>query len=130
MRHLLDTHALLWYALEEPQISDTAKALILDSANEVLISPVSYWEIAIKISIGKLSLHQPFENVINVCLNEYGFGILPIEPRHAARLAILPFPPDHRDPFDRLLVAQALVEGIPLISSDTALDAYSISRLW
>jgi PIN domain nuclease of toxin-antitoxin system len=130
VRHLLDTHALLWYTLSDPKLSGTAKALILDAANEVLISPASYWEIAIKISIGKLKLQQPYEDIIDVCLKQYGFKILPIEPAHTAKLVTLPFPPNHKDPFDRLLVAQALVEGIPLISGDPELDAYSITRLW
>ncbi len=128
MRHLLDSHTLLWYTLGDPQLSSTAKALILDPANEILISPASYWEIAIKVSIGKLTMHQPYEDFIDACLNKYGFTILPVGPKHTARLIGLPFL--HKDPFDRLLVAQALVEGIPLISNDTALDAYGITRLW
>jgi PIN domain nuclease of toxin-antitoxin system len=89
---------------------------------------VSYWEIAIKIGIGKLILHQRYEDFIDVCLNKYGFAILAIDPQHTAKLIGMPF--HHRDPFDRLLVAQALVEGIPIISSDTALDTYGIKRLW
>jgi PIN domain nuclease of toxin-antitoxin system len=130
VRLLVDTHALLWYTLDDPQLSDAARALILDSANEILISPASYWEIAIKVSIGKLSLHRPYEEFIDVCLNRYGFVILPVEPRHTARVACLPFPPGHKDPFDRLLAAQALVEAIPIISADAALDPYSVRRLW
>jgi PIN domain nuclease of toxin-antitoxin system len=128
VRHLLDSHSLLWYTLDDPQLSGTAKALILDPANEILISPASYWEIAIKISIGKLVWHQPYEDFIDACLNKYGFTILPIDPKHTARVIGLPF--HHKDPFDRLLVAQALVESIPIISNDTALDAYGITRLW
>jgi PIN domain nuclease of toxin-antitoxin system len=128
VRLLLDTHALLWYALGEPQLSGHAKALILDPANEILISPASYWEIAIKVSIGKLALHQPYDDFIKVCLNQYGFVILPIEPRHTSALTAMSF--HNRDPFDRLLVAQAKVEGIPLVSTDPALDAYGITRLW
>jgi PIN domain nuclease of toxin-antitoxin system len=111
-------------------LSDSARDLIADADNEVLMSPATYWEIAIKVSIGKLTLHAPFEDFIALCLDRYGFCILPIEPAHAARLATLPFPPDHKDPFDRLLVAQAIAEGIPLVSHDGALDAYPIRRLW
>src|SRR5438093_12207474 len=128
MKHLLDTHTLLWYTLADRRLSGTAKTLILDPANEILISPASYWEIAIKVSIGKLTLHQPYEDFIDACLNKYGFTILPIDPRHTARVIGLPF--HHKDPFDRLLVAQALVESIPIISNDAALDAYGITRLW
>jgi PIN domain nuclease of toxin-antitoxin system len=107
-----------------------AQALIVDAANEVLISPASYWEIAIKVSLGKLILHSPYEDFIDLCLTRYGFQVLPIEPAHTARLAALPFPPNHKDPFDRLLVAQAAVEGLPLVSGDTDLDAYPVQRLW
>lgn len=128
MRHLLDSHTLLWYTLGYPQLSSTANGLIVNPANEILISPASYWEIAIKISIGKLTVHQPYEDFIDACLNKYGFRILPADPKHTARLIGLPF--HHKDPFDRLLVAQAIVESIPIISSDAILDKYGITRLW
>ena len=128
MRHLLDTHALLWYTLGDPKMSAAATALIVDPANEILISPAAYWEIAIKVSIGKLILNQPYEDFMDACVNKYGFTILPVEPKHTARVIGLPF--HHTDPFDRLLVAQALVENIPIISNDPALDAYGIKRLW
>jgi PIN domain nuclease of toxin-antitoxin system len=130
MRLLLDPHALLWYTLNDPRLSVTALALILNPANEILISPASYWEPAIKVSIGKLMLHQPYEDFLDVCLNRYGFVILPIEPAHTGRLIALPFPANHRDPFDRLLVAQALVEQVPLISANVVLDAYGVQRIW
>lgn len=128
MRCLLDSHALLWYTLDDPHLSGTAKALILDAANEILISPASYWEIAIKVSLGRLTLHRPYEDFIDVCLNTYHFTILPIEPKHTATVASLPY--HHRDPFDRLMVAQVMVEHVALVSSDQALDAYEITRLW
>jgi PIN domain nuclease of toxin-antitoxin system len=128
VRHLLDSHSLLWYTLGVPQLSSTAKSVIVDPANEILISPASYWEIAIKVSIGKLILHQPYVDFIDACLNKYGFTILSVDPKHTARLIGLPF--HHKDPFDRLLVAQALVESIPLISKDSVLDAYGITRFW
>jgi len=102
----------------------------VDPANEVFLSPASYWEIAIKMSIGKLILHQPYEDFIDACLNRYGFVILAIEPRHTARVATLPFPTNHKDPFDRLIVAQALVEGMGVVSADPQLDAYGILRIW
>lgn len=130
MRLLLDTHALLWYVLDDPKLSGTARALIVDTANEVLTSPASHWEIAIKVSIGKLTLNQPYGDFIDLCLNRYGFRILPIEPAHTGRLVTLPFPLNHKDPFDRLLVAQAIVEDVPLVSADAPLDQYPITRLW
>src|SRR5205814_10398858 len=109
-------------------LSPTARRLIQDASNEVLISPASYWEIAIKVSLGKWQLNRPYEDFINIGLNQYGFQVLPILPTHTARLIGLPF--HHKDPFDRLLIAQAMVEGVPIISNDTALDAYGITRLW
>jgi PIN domain nuclease of toxin-antitoxin system len=126
--HLLDSHALLWYTLGEAQLSGTASRIIQDPANEILISPASYWEIAIKVSIGKLTLQQPYEDFVDRCLNRYGFTILPISPQHTAALITLPF--HHKDPFDRLLVAQALVEDIPIVSTDVIFDHYGTKRIW
>jgi PIN domain nuclease of toxin-antitoxin system len=130
VRLLLDTHAMYWYIEDDPQLSGTARTLIQDASNEILISPASYWEIAIKISIRKWRLNRPYEEFINIGLNQYGFQILPILPTHTARLIGLPFPPGHKDPFDRLLVSQALVEQIPIVSADSALDTYGVTRLW
>ncbi len=96
----------------------------------MLISPASYWEIAIRVSIVKWTMHRPYEEFMDACLKVYGFQVLPIEPKHTAKVATLLFPPKHKDPFDRLLMAQALVEGIPIVSSDTVLDSYGVNRLW
>jgi PIN domain nuclease of toxin-antitoxin system len=128
VRLLLDTHAMYWYIEGDPQLSATAQTLIQDASNEILISPASYWEMAIKISLGKWTLNRPYEDFIDIGLNKYGFQILPILPLHTARLIGMPF--RHKDPFDRLLVAQALVESIPIVSNDSALDAYGITRRW
>ena len=130
MRLLLDTHSMYWYIEDDPQLSGRARTLIQDASNEILISPASYWEIAIKISIGKWRLNRPYEEFIDIALNQYGFQVLPILPTHTARLIGLPFPQGHRDPFDRLLVAQVLVEQIPIVSADSPLDAYGVTRLW
>ena len=128
MRLLLDTHTLLWFALADPQLSGTARTLIMEPANAKLVSPASYWEIAVKISVKKYALSKPYEVFMQEAIDKNGFGYLHIEPKHTARLTTLPF--HHKDPFDRLLVAQAMVEGIPIISNDTALDAYGVVRLW
>ncbi len=117
-----------WYIEGDPQLSAAAQTLIQDASNEVLISPASYWEIAIKVSLRKWQLNRPYEQFIDIGLNQYGFQVLPILPTHTARLIGLPF--HHKDPFDRLQVAQVLVENIPLISNDSNLDAYGITRLW
>ncbi len=128
MRVLLDTHAMYWYIEGDPQLSTTARTLIQNASNEILISPASYWEIAIKVSLGKWKLNRPYEDFMDIAMNKYGFQVLPILPAHTARLIGLPF--HHKDPFDRLLAVQALTERISVVSSDTALDAYGIARLW
>lgn len=128
MRILLDTHTFLWFALSDPQLSGSALALMMDPANEKLVSPASYWEVAIKISVGKYALSQPYEVFIDATIAKNGFRILHIEPKHTAAMIGLPF--HHKDPFDRLLIAQAIVEGIPIISADPVLDAYPVRRIW
>jgi PIN domain nuclease of toxin-antitoxin system len=125
---LLDTQAFLWFVLGDARLSGRALSLIQDPAHTKLVSPASYWEIAIKISIGKYALHEPYEAFMQRGIVDNGFDILPIEPKHTAVLTALPF--HHRDPFDRLLVAQAMVEKISIVSADSALDAYAITRLW
>ena len=128
MRVLLDTHSFLWFVLGDPQLSSTTLARILDPANAKPISPASYWEIAIKIRVGKLTLQESYETFMQRGISGNGFVILSIEPKHTAVLTTLPF--HHRDPFDRLLVAQAMVEKVPILSADAALDTYPVTRLW
>jgi PIN domain nuclease of toxin-antitoxin system len=128
VRLLLDTHAFLWFVLDDRQLSRTAKDLIENPANDVDISPASYWEIAIKISIGKYSLSQPYRQFIETQIARNDFRILHVEPRHTSALTTMPF--HHKDPFDRLLVAQALTETIPIVSADGVLDSYGVQRLW
>ena len=128
MRLLVDTHAFLWFILDDPQLSSAADSLISDPSNEIEVSPASYWEIAIKISLGKYSLPEPYEAFMNRQIEANDFRILHIEPKHTAAVSTMPF--HHRDPFDRLIVAQATVEQIAVVSIDSALDAYGITRLW
>ena len=128
MRALLDTHSFLWFIEDNPRLSATAKTVIEDGANEILLSMASLWEIGIKISLGKLMLSGPFASYISQQLDENSIGLLDITLQHVAEIVPLTF--HHRDPFDRLLIARAQVEQIPLISADTAFDAYPIRRLW
>jgi PIN domain nuclease of toxin-antitoxin system len=128
VRLLLDTHAFLWFLLDDPQLSATAQAVIVDPLNNVEISPASYWEIAIKIGLRKYALPEPYQVFIEREIADNDFRVLPIEPKHTALLTTMPL--HHKDPFDRLLVAQATVEGIPLVSADPQLDAYGITRIW
>lgn len=124
----LDTQAFIWFNLDDPTLSAVARAHIEDPANQILISPVSYWEIAIKISIGKFHLAGAYDVFWQSGIVDDGFAILPIEVRHTSLLITMPY--HHKDPFDRLLVAQALSERVPLISSDVQLDAYGVTRIW
>lgn len=130
MRLLLDTHTFCWYVEGDQKLSSTAQSLIQDATNEVLVSPASYWEIAIKVNLGKWILNRPYEEFIELGITQYDFSVLPIQLKHTARLIGLTFPMNHKDPFDRLLVAQAMSENIPIVSADPKLDAYGVQRLW
>ncbi|GAB4426752.1 MAG: type II toxin-antitoxin system VapC family toxin [Anaerolineae bacterium] len=127
MKFLLDTHTFLWFANDSQQLSLEAKNLI-ESDVDLLLSVASLWEIAIKTSLGKLTLPDDYDKFIpqQIALNDV--EILPINLAHLNVVARLLF--HHRDPFDRLLVAQAIVENIPIISADSSFDAYSIHRQW
>jgi PIN domain nuclease of toxin-antitoxin system len=125
---LLDTHALLWFALGDPKLSKMALSHIVDPATTKLVSPASFWEIAIKISIGKYALREPYLDFMQRAIFANGFQLLPIEPEHTAELISMPF--HHKDPFDRLLAAQSLSESVPLVSSDPSLDRYGVVRIW
>ena len=128
MKLLLDTHMFLWFIMRSALLSADTRALIEDEKNRKFISVASLWEIAIKSSIGKLSLSAPFDQLIPQQLSLNGFELLPIEVSHLAAVTTLPF--HHRDPFDRLLIAQALAENMPIVSSDPAFDTYNdITRL-
>ena len=128
MKFLLDTQALLWFLLDDHRLSGKAREKISGLDALIFISPASLWEIAIKISLGKYSLPAPFEAFWDEQFLTNDFALLPISVSHAARVVNLPF--HHRDPFDRLIIAQSLVEGIPLVSSDIIFDRYGVERIW
>ncbi|HZL35789.1 MAG TPA: type II toxin-antitoxin system VapC family toxin [Tepidisphaeraceae bacterium] len=132
MQLLLDTHAWLWFALGDAKLSVVAKAAILDPLNVKHVSPASYWEISIKIRMGKYVLATPYTQFMREAMLGNGFKHLAITPEHTERVSILPFPHGdrHRDPFDRLLISQALVEGMILVSDDTKFAAYGVPVLW
>ncbi len=125
---LLDTHAMLWFFWSDSQLSPDAKALIEDADNRKLVSIASCWEIAIKVGLGKLDLGEPSHSFLPREIAHNNFELLPISLNHATMVEGLPA--HHRDPFDRLLIAQATVEGLSLVSSDVVFDRYSVSRLW
>jgi PIN domain nuclease of toxin-antitoxin system len=124
---LLDTHAFLWWIADDPRLSTRARTAITE-AGLVLVSVASCWEIAIKVSLGKLRLSQPVDRFLAEHLGANQFTLLPIELDHAASVATLPF--HHRDPFDRLLAAQALYEPLPIVSADPIFKKYTIKRIW
>ncbi len=125
---LLDTHVLLWFLQASPSLSITAKNRIEDSANRKLVSIVSCWELAIKAGLKKLDLGESSQSFLARELPKNNFELLPISLEHASAVELLPA--HHRDPFDRLLIAQAMIESIPIISNDAQLDSYSVTRLW
>lgn len=128
MRLLLDTHAVIW-AVEQPaQLSPNARSALEDTSNQIVISAATVWEIAIKVGLGRLSLSMPYREWMNRALADLGATLLPITVEYAAAQATLPN--HHGDPFDRMLIAQARVDNLPLVSSDNALDQYGISRVW
>jgi PIN domain nuclease of toxin-antitoxin system len=121
---LLDTHVLLWYLEGHENLSVTQRQLIEDRRNQVAVSAVSLWEMTIKVSIGKLALLDDLATIEETLIQQ-GIHILPIQTAHLQRLLSLPF--HHRDPFDRLIIAQALTEEMTLVSDDTAFSAYAVS---
>ncbi len=128
MNLLLDTHTFLWFIDGSARLSPSARELIEDQGNAKLVSVASLWEMGLKISLGRLELAQPFEELIPAQMRMNGFGLLPLRIPHIAKIISLPF--HHRDPFDRLLVGQCLVEDLSLVSVDPAFDKYSVHRLW
>ena len=134
MKLLLDTHAWLWFHLGDPKLSQTAQQHILDPANTKFVSPASFWEISVKIRLGKYQLAIPYAQFMHDSIAGQGFQVLNITPLHTEHLTTLPFPviggKEHRDPFDRLLISQARVETMSIVSDDRAFPAYGIPIVW
>jgi PIN domain nuclease of toxin-antitoxin system len=124
LRLLLDTNAFIWWRDGSPRLSQRARDQIGDPDNDIAVSVTSLWEITIKRTLGKLRFLQDFEEV----LAEEGFDLLPIGYRHLRALADLPL--HHRDPFDRLLIAQALAERVPIATADRSFAVYGVELLW
>jgi PIN domain nuclease of toxin-antitoxin system len=128
MRLLLDTHTLLWFLANDPKLTAAAAAALTNPANERWLSPISLLEIALKVSLRKLPLSAPFASLFPAQLALNHIRLLPLEPKHVEPLTALPL--HHKDPFDRLIAATALVEQLTLVSGDSAFDAYGLTRLW
>ncbi len=128
MRVLLDTHAFIWWVDANPTLSQRARDVITDGANECLFSIASAWEMAIKLGLGRITGWGKIDRDLPVQLATNGIKLLPIDLAHVSRVANLPF--HHRDPFDRLLAAQALTDGLPFISADEVFTRYGVERIW
>ncbi|MBD2204424.1 type II toxin-antitoxin system VapC family toxin [Calothrix sp. FACHB-1219] len=126
MRQLLDTHTFIWFVMGNPRISENLRSQIENNDN--LLSLVSVWKMAIKHSIGKLNFNMSFPEFIEQQIINNGIEVIPIAREEIIVVSQLPL--HHRDPFDRLLIAQSIVENIPILSADTIFDAYPIQRLW
>lgn len=128
MRLLLDTHVFLWWMAGDAKLSRTARTAIANAENEIFVSAVSGWEIATKVRLGVLTLPEPPDLFMLNALRGNAFGVLPITLAHT--LHEFRLPPHHPDPFDRLLVAQAKVEEVALITDDTLVTRYNARTLW
>jgi PIN domain nuclease of toxin-antitoxin system len=128
MRALLDTHTLLWYLAGERELSARARDIIDDPSGAMFVSVGSLWEIAIKYGNGKLDLGLSFDEFIRDQLSSTAFEVLAVLTDHLVTLSSLPL--HHRDPFDRLLIAQAMSEDLAIVGTDSAFDSYPITRIW
>lgn len=128
MKLLLDTHCFLWWFADDPRLGERARGLIGDGKNEIYLSAASSWEIAIKVSLGKLTLPQPPHRYVPARIASQNMQGLAIEHVHALRVASLPS--HHQDPFDRLIVAQAQIEKLPVLTVDDKIAAYDVDAIW
>jgi len=128
VRCLLDTHTLIWWMTTDPHLSSAAGAIIRSKENTTIVSAVSAWEIATKVRLGRLPAAVGLVQDFVSDLQRHRIEILDVTAEHGIRAGLLPGP--HKDPFDRMLIAQAIAENIPIVSNDRALDGYGINRLW
>lgn len=128
MRILLDTHAFVWWTAESERLSETAYGSIADEANTIIVSAASAWEIATKHRIGKFAEADALARDVAGAIASQGFEELAITVTDAERAGRLPGP--HRDPFDRILIAQALGHDVAVVSLDRAFDRYGVNRIW
>ncbi len=128
MKLLLDSHIFIWLEIARSQLSDKVREVLLNQNNHLCLSLASIWEIQIKIQLGKLHLNHPLAETISIQQEVNGVEVLPITLTHILALDSLPY--HHRDPFDRLLVAQSQVEGLTLVTNDSKIWMYDIPHLW
>jgi len=128
MKLLLDTHAFIWADGEPQKLSPAAKTACEDPANQIVLSAASVWEMQIKLMLGKLTLRKPLRSLIEDSVQQSGFTLLSVQVEHVLRLDTLSS--HHKDPFDRILIAQALTEGCSIVSHDPVFPLYSVQVIW
>ena len=128
MRVLLDTHALLWWLSDDAALTRSARRTIADTKNTMIVSAASAWEIATKVRLGKLPTANDLAADFSGHLDRDGFQLLAISAEHGIRAGLLPGP--HKDPFDRMLIAQAQAENVPIISNEILFESYGVRRIW
>ena len=128
MRLLLDTHTLLWWLTEDSSLPASARKLIAQKNNDILVSAASAWEIATKVRLGKLPMAIDLAHDFTAYLERERFESLAVSAEHGIRAGLLPGP--HKDTFDRMLIAQALAENLAIVSNDVVFDGYGVKRVW
>ncbi|MGO9174464.1 MAG: type II toxin-antitoxin system VapC family toxin [Rhodomicrobium sp.] len=128
MRVLLDTHALLWWLLADRRLSANALAVLAQAGNSIAVSPASGWEISTKFRVGKLAVPRPLAEDLETVASQKGWTVLPVTMGHAQLAGLLKG--NHKDPFDRMLAAQSLMENMPLITNDPAFAEFQVNTLW
>jgi PIN domain nuclease of toxin-antitoxin system len=128
VRVILDTHTLIWWALDDPKLSRKAHSILSSFETEVFVSAASAWEIATKVRLGKLPGAEAFAAEFPARVEQFGFRKLAIQLEHGQRAGLLPG--DHKDPFDRMLIAQAQAENLPIVSNERVFDTYHVRRIW
>ena len=128
MNYLLDTHTFLWFIYDNPRISKKSLSILRNPRNDIYLSSTVAWEIAIKENIGKIEIHTSLNDLITQSLETYNFITLPVSLAHAIKVGTLPS--IHRDPFDRILVAQAMVENLTILTSDPFIKKYKVKTAW
>ncbi len=128
MHLLLDTHALIWWMTENPSLPESVRRLMVDKRNTVVVSAASAWEMATKVRLGRLPAASDITRNFSQYLAQSGFESLPVSAEHGIRAGLLPGP--QRDPFDRMLIAQAQAENLTIVSNELSFDSYGIRRAW
>jgi len=128
LRALLDTHALLWWLSDDPALTRTARKIIAETKNTLIVSAASAWEIATKVRLGRLPAGADLVSDFSGQMEREGFELMAISAEHSIRAGLLPGP--HKDPFDRMLIAQSQAENAPIISNEAVFDSYGVRRLW